>query len=218
MTRQKNKILTFFFSLIPGAGQMYLGFMKRGLSLIMYIVAIGCAVAILTMEELLILIPPVWMYAFFDAVNLNSADKEYFETVKDDYITFDLLPGFRTPSFSYESKKLWGKGLIIVGFTFLGYNALNILGEFAYNLGFSAVGFFINDILRYAPRFIISVILIISGKYLISGNRKNNSDMVNFTIFVDDHSKSDVTPEDIVNEAHEPEYVVETEDKEEENE
>ena len=33
MARQKNKILMFLFSLIPGAGQMYMGFMKQGLSL-----------------------------------------------------------------------------------------------------------------------------------------------------------------------------------------
>ena len=30
----KNGILTFFFAFCPGAGQMYQGYMKRGLSLI----------------------------------------------------------------------------------------------------------------------------------------------------------------------------------------
>ena len=45
MARQKNKILMFLFSLIPGAGQMYMGFMKQGLSL-MTIFATLCAVGI----------------------------------------------------------------------------------------------------------------------------------------------------------------------------
>ena len=29
MARQKNKLLMFLFALIPGAGQMYMGFMKQ---------------------------------------------------------------------------------------------------------------------------------------------------------------------------------------------
>lgn len=33
MTRKKRGFWTFCFSLIPGAGEMYLGFMKRGLSM-----------------------------------------------------------------------------------------------------------------------------------------------------------------------------------------
>ena len=32
MTRKKRGFWTFIFSLIPGAGEMYLGFMKRGVS------------------------------------------------------------------------------------------------------------------------------------------------------------------------------------------
>ena len=31
---KKNGILTFLFAFVPGAGQMYQGYMKRGLSLI----------------------------------------------------------------------------------------------------------------------------------------------------------------------------------------
>ena len=39
----KNGILTFLFAFCPGAGQMYQGYMKRGLSLItMFCVAFGC--------------------------------------------------------------------------------------------------------------------------------------------------------------------------------
>ena len=30
MTNKKNKLITFFVSLIPGAGEMYLGFYKMG--------------------------------------------------------------------------------------------------------------------------------------------------------------------------------------------
>ena len=33
---KKNALLTFIFACIPGAGQMYYGYMKRGLSLITF--------------------------------------------------------------------------------------------------------------------------------------------------------------------------------------
>ena len=33
MIKKKNAILTFIFSLVPGAGEMFMGFMKQGVSL-----------------------------------------------------------------------------------------------------------------------------------------------------------------------------------------
>lgn len=40
---KKNGILTLLFAFIPGAGQMYQGYMKRGLSLVLMAAAIGMA-------------------------------------------------------------------------------------------------------------------------------------------------------------------------------
>ena len=36
MTRKKNGFLTLCFSLVPGAGEMYMGFMKQGVSTVSY--------------------------------------------------------------------------------------------------------------------------------------------------------------------------------------
>lgn len=207
MTRQKNKVLTFFFSLIPGAGQMYLGFMKRGLSLILYVVAIACVTMILSMPELTILIPPVWMYAFFDAINLNGSDEENFSRINDEYITFDLLPGLKNlPSFTYETKKIWGKGLIFTGIAFLCYNILTFVGEIAFFANLEIVGYLINDVLNYSPRLVVGCVLIIMGKSLIAGNRHKENEM-NFSIFVEEHTHED-SPETVEAQVvtDEPEY------------
>ena len=40
---KKNGILTLLFAFIPGAGQMYQGYMKRGLSLVLMAAAISMA-------------------------------------------------------------------------------------------------------------------------------------------------------------------------------
>ena len=82
MARQKNKILMFLFSLIPGAGQMYMGFMKQGLSL-MTIFATLCAVGIwLDIKPLLFFAPIILLYSFFDATNKNSMDAEAFKKLE----------------------------------------------------------------------------------------------------------------------------------------
>lgn len=42
---KKNAFLTFIFACIPGAGQMYYGYMKRGTSLLVYFclfIMLGC--------------------------------------------------------------------------------------------------------------------------------------------------------------------------------
>ena len=63
----KNGILTFLFAFCPGAGQMYQGYMKRGLSLItMFCVAFGASTLL---EVLYVAMPIVWMYSFFDVIH-----------------------------------------------------------------------------------------------------------------------------------------------------
>ena len=56
--RKKNKLLTLFFSFIPGAAEMYMGFMKQGLSL-MALMAVSIVGATYSLE-------------FFSVPNVND--------------------------------------------------------------------------------------------------------------------------------------------------
>ena len=67
---KKNGILTLLFACIPGAGQMYQGYMKRGLSLILTACCIGMVSSLL--NPVLLLLVVVWMYSFFDTFNLRA--------------------------------------------------------------------------------------------------------------------------------------------------
>ena len=68
---KKNGILTFLFAFVPGAGQMYQGYMKRGLSLITLFFL--CIMAgMLLLEQLVLTALIVWMYSFFDTFNLRA--------------------------------------------------------------------------------------------------------------------------------------------------
>ena len=57
---KKNGFLTFIFACIPGAGQMYYGYMQRGLSLITMFIACFIVGAIINPLAALAII--VWMY------------------------------------------------------------------------------------------------------------------------------------------------------------
>ena len=76
MTRKKNKLLTFLWSLIPGAGEMYLGFFKMGTSLMALFLLLLSFSGFLNFYVLSLLAPVVWFYSFFHTNNLNSLPDE----------------------------------------------------------------------------------------------------------------------------------------------
>lgn len=90
MTRKKGVFLTFIFSLIPGAGEMYLGFYKMGAS-IMILFWGGVAFFGALLPPLLYLLPILWFYSFFHTNNLNGMPDDEFYAVEDDYL-FSLGP------------------------------------------------------------------------------------------------------------------------------
>ena len=120
----KNGILTFLFAFCPGAGQMYQGYMKRGLSLItMFCVAFGAGTLL---EVLYVAMPIVWMYSFFDTFNLRAqiiADT----APEDDYLIHFDPRDRRLARALLDSHKLVGWGLVFVGVYAL-YNKF-ILGQ-----------------------------------------------------------------------------------------
>lgn len=67
---KKNGILTLLFAFIPGAGQMYQGYMKRGLSLVLMAAAISMAAMLIPPIAFALLV--VFMYSFFDTFNLRA--------------------------------------------------------------------------------------------------------------------------------------------------
>ena len=56
---KKNGLLTFIFACIPGAGQMYYGYMQRGLSITMMLIL--CLMAATVVEPLMFLCLVIWI-------------------------------------------------------------------------------------------------------------------------------------------------------------
>ena len=147
---KKNGFLTFCFSFIPGAGQMYQNYMKRGLSIMCLA---GVLLIFATMLETAIFAIPfliVMAYSFFDTYNLRNAVGTEDE-VKDDYILkgidFDKIKG----------NKILGIGIILVGIYLL---INNVLYGFVRETEIEWLISFMRAIRTYFPSIIVSAITI----------------------------------------------------------
>lgn len=82
---QKKGFLLFLCSLIPGAGELYMGFKKRGISMMAIFWGIVALTSVSGLEVLALTLPIVWAYSFFQVHNLKSLPEEVFYLQKDEY-------------------------------------------------------------------------------------------------------------------------------------
>ena len=94
MQKQKRGFWLFIFSLIPGAGEMYMGFKKQGISIMFLFWGVFAIGACTGMDWLVFLIPIIWFYSFFNVHNLKSLSEEEFYSIEDSYVLhMDELAG-----------------------------------------------------------------------------------------------------------------------------
>ena len=194
---QKNGILTFLFAFIPGAGQMYQGYMKRGLSLILMCCAI-CMVAALISPAAFFLIV-VWMYSFFDTFNLRPQIATGTAPADDYLVHFDPKDK-RLVQMMLDSHKLVGWTLIAFG-VLIAYenilmNALNdLMWRWGQNNPFFRAFYLVMDQL---PQVVVCVALIICGIWLVKGpkaGRKPEGSSADDPDFHEYRASAEKTPE-----------------------
>ena len=151
---KKNGILTFLFAFVPGAGQMYQGYMKRGLSLITLFFL--CIMAgMLLLEQLVLTALIVWMYSFFDTFNLR-AQFIAGTAPADDYLVHFNTKDARLTLFFRDSHKLVGWALIALGAMVAYQNIImRVLGDVMW--------------LDELPEVVVCVALIVCGLWLVRG-------------------------------------------------
>ena len=165
---KKNGILTLLFAFIPGAGQMYQGYMKRGLSLVLMAVAIGMASALIPPVAFALLV--VFMYSFFDTFNLR-AQISMGTAPEDDYLVHINWKNQRMQEFMMDSHKLLGWGLIVLGALVAYQNILmNTLGDIVWRWGKNSPFFrALYLMMDQLPEIVVCVALIICGAWLVRG-------------------------------------------------
>lgn len=182
----KNGFLTFCCAFIPGAGQMYQGYMKRGLSLILTACLIGMVSSLL--DPVMLLLVVVWMYSFFDTFNLR-AQIGAGTAPQDDYLVHINWHDQRMEQFMLDSHKLLGWGLIALGALVAYQNILmNTLGDIVWRWGQSSPFFrALYLMMDQLPEVVVCVALIICGAWLVRGPKgrkqkpQNDAEDADFT-------------------------------------
>ena len=157
---KKNGFLTFIFACIPGAGQMYYGYMQRGLSIAMILIL--CVMAATVIQPLLFLCLVIWMYSFFDTYDLirHLAAGE----PKDDDL---LLPANwdNIRAILPQHNKLLGWGLIAFGVWAL-YDILIADWMTTVLVHFFGYGY-AYDIIHGIPNILVGILLVVAGIKLL---------------------------------------------------
>ena len=167
---KKNGILTLLCALIPGAGQMYQGYMKRGLSLItMFCLSVALG-AMTQIGVLYIGMPIIYMYSFFDTFNLR-AQLGLGTAPEDDYLVHIDPKDRRLMQLLADSHKLLGWLLIAFGAMVAYQNILmSTLGDLLWRWGkespFLRALYLVMDQL---PSVVVCVALIVCGIWLVRG-------------------------------------------------
>ncbi len=132
MTNKKNRFFTLVFSCCPGAGEMYMGLYKHGVSLLSAFCAIAAIAFWLNWEELLLALPVIWCYSFFHTHNLRHMTEEAFAEVEDDFFFANYI-GYRPDwQLAEKHRRLLGVILLILGLSVLWKTGTNLLGTFFY--------------------------------------------------------------------------------------
>jgi hypothetical protein len=171
-TAKKNRFLTFILSLIPGAAQMYMGFMKMGLSLMGVFFAIIALAEMLNISIMFFVSLVFWCYSFFHANNLAALNDEEFARIEDNYVFGADV--FRNTQITAEKyRKYFGSGLIVLGIVLLWNISMNILRTTLYNM----LPYYMQDLfwrISYSiPSFVVAIVVIIFGIKMLRGKKKS---------------------------------------------
>lgn len=160
-TNQKNRFWTFCFSLVPGAGEMYLGLYRQGVSIMLLFFALILVPAMLGVAALAVLAIIVWFYSFLRVHNLRTMTPEAFAQIEDKFIWEDRQINFKWN----EKYKSWvGVGLVVIGIYLL------------WNSVFSWLNWILPDVFGYLfrrmPQAVVGALIIWVGVKLITGKKK----------------------------------------------
>lgn len=159
--------------MIPGAGEMYLGFYKMGAS-IMVLFFGGCAVFGYLFQPFLSFLPVLWFYSFFHTHNLNSLPDDEFYALEDDYL-FHIQPS-QVSGLAVKYRKPLAFLLIFMGVSIVWDNVCDILSAIARLFIWSDA---IMSVIRYwsnaLPQLAAAALIIWLGWRLIQNKKETLS-------------------------------------------
>lgn len=188
----KNKFLTFLCALLPGAGQMYHGLLKKGLSIMLLFFGVIAVSSLTYLGPINLILPVIWFYSFFDTVNRMNMPAAELRMLQDDWLFATAsdspkLDGFSFSKLFRERHVLFGWLIILLAVWIL-LNSLFSAGWFGYGFWVRTVGiaegayYMLRDAISFLPVLIIPALCVYLGAKLISGGKKPKKTYDEYTI------------------------------------
>lgn len=174
MTRKKKSgFLTFCFSLMPGAGEMYLGFMKMGISLMGLFFAVMAVSALLNIGTVVLVDVVLWFYSFFHVHNLAGMSDAEFLEVKDEFlINPDIF--FDMGMEKEKCRKIMGVILIAAGILLLWNGMKSAFMPWIPNFILMLLSRLENTIFR----ILLGIGIVIGGIRMIKGKKEELEEVI----------------------------------------
>ena len=184
---KKSSFLTLVFSFVPGCGHMYLGAMKKGTFLLSAFWAVIFVASWFDLGFLCFLLPVLWFYSFFDALNLRLCHYEYVKQMDNQFgrqFQSMVLGGWKP--------KVQGRH-VAVGVTciMLGIYLIFTKALWPYLDAFDLPGW-VFSALRRIPTLLLAVVIIVLGIRLLRKKEIKAGEPADFTEYKGDHQNDAV--------------------------
>ena len=160
---------------VPGCGQMYQGYMKRGISQTIITCGLVFIAVFLEMGVLAVLIAPLWLYSFFDSYNLRRQIRE--DAAPSDEYLFGMsdMDSRRLNQLLNKRGSLIGWILVALGL----YNVYRVLARRIFRALWDFLPWleWLYDLMVWdMPRLMGTVLIIALGIWFIKGPRPPQDD------------------------------------------
>ncbi|MFV0314508.1 MAG: hypothetical protein ACK5I7_05320 [Anaerotignum sp.] len=165
---KKNKFYTFCCSLVPGAGEMYMGLYKQGISLMVaFWLLIAVSSSIMGLEIFFAMVPVVWFYSFFHTHNLHNMPTEEFLRVKDKYLIYNDFNINEAEEIFGKNRKVFSVLLILVGVSMMLQMCMNILEPYLHGRLWD----FFWILNHNAGTFVVGMVAVWAGIHFLRGSK-----------------------------------------------
>lgn len=167
-TKKRNGFFTFIFSFLPGGVEMYMGYMKSGLSImaLFFLFILPLVTGIATFLGMVAVV--IWFFAFFHAWNYAGFGEEELTSVPDRYIWDELLGEGAVRTDAHKLMKYVAYFLIFVGIAAL----WDTVSGLCYRLIPDVLWEDISPVVSSVPKIAFAILFIVIGVRLIAGKKK----------------------------------------------
>ncbi len=168
MTNKKNAFWRFIFSLMPGAGEMYMGFLKMGVSIMGLFLLIAFIASSLGLGMFLLIDLVVWFYSFFHVHNLAGLPDEEFYAIEDTYLIRFTDSAANGKEFLKSNRRIIAAALILTGIIMTWQGIIHLLREYLPEEVYDYIWHLSYEL----PKLIVGIAIIALGIVMIRGKKK----------------------------------------------